>query len=372
MKFHPSPPWRRAVLLMAVLAVGGCASQAGAASADGCPGLPTGAADATALAGALQVDGYGVGGLLTEAVAADLSPLVAFLETHAGLDHTSVCLTVDNTTGEVAVGRGEVSGTAYGEHRAVVLTIRPNALLPLDDQAAGVADRVSSMARRGLIHVALWQASGGWLPGDLPANSVAWYAARIAGYPAWRSEQMPDPLRLEPSAAGLLTGSFSAFAVARTGMQIIAHAAPDTPASFTPGWGESTPTAWNPGTAGFAISLGALVVASASLLVALRRRRQTGVVPAPSVEGAAADPPASPPVLAPAAGPTSAFAVAPPVGSTRASQRSPEYGKPSAAATLPNLLRGGGTRPGTQCAWTVACSMAIQSRPRPSSGITHE
>lgn len=163
-----------APFLAAFTLVAPLAPAAAAPYTSGCAAVfPATTFDTTAASGPVVVRGAGVTQEMTDRFAGEFSQIVELLEADiASLEGVEVCLFIDEMDID-AVALGWYPGLplraiAFGQQGVVALS----AWMTRYVEDAGVA---------GLIHVALWRASGGSYPQPFGDDVVGWYLGRLAG-----------------------------------------------------------------------------------------------------------------------------------------------------------------------------------------------
>jgi hypothetical protein len=238
-------PFLAALFLAAFLA-----PVAAAQEAAGCAAVfPTTTFDTEAPSGPVVVRGAGVTVELTERFAREFSRIVEWLEADiASLEGVEVCVFVDEVhLNAEALGWYPglpLRAIAFGEQGVVALSAWMTRYL----QDAGVA---------GLIHVALWRASGGLYPQPFGDDVIGWYLGRLAGtteaihslylrqqiglrepwppFP-WSVATISDPILWKPEFGYGGAGDFTDYVAGVEGAGYLAAPDPDRLAVLDEGW----------------------------------------------------------------------------------------------------------------------------------------
>jgi|GEM_PF-1570461 len=211
--------------------------------------FPEAAFDTAARTGPVVVRGAGVNVEMTERFAGEFSLIVQWLEADIGpLDGVEVCLFADEIALDAeALGwysDHPLRAVAFGELGAVAVSAWMTRYL----QDAGVV---------GLIHIALWRASGGDYPQPFADDVIGWYLGRLDGtteaihsiflrqniglrepwppFP-WAISTLADPILWRPEFGYGGAGDFTSFVVAAEGAGYLASPDPDRLAALDEGW----------------------------------------------------------------------------------------------------------------------------------------
>ena len=206
--------------------------------------------ETSAAAGPVMVYGSGVAATLLDRFAADYAELAVPLQAEmGGLDDDVVVCIFDGDLPLDAQAMGWPEGqklhaAAFGEDRMVVVS----AYLIAVAQGAG---------RAGLLHVAMWQVSGGEYPQPFGDDVAGWYRNRIDDrvepvhaqfvrantglsepWPPfqWAAGRMVEPLLWNPEFGYGGNGDFTNFAVATAGTSILANPLGVDLATLDEGW----------------------------------------------------------------------------------------------------------------------------------------
>lgn len=232
---------RRISLLLALLAAAAALAPAAAAQeASGCAAVfPTTTFDTSAPAGPVVVRGAGLNVEMTERFSRELTQVAELLGTEvSSLGGVEVCLFADEMDID-AEALGWYPGlplraAAFAEQGVVAVST----WLPRYTTDAGVV---------GLIHVALWRASGGSYPQPFADDVIGWYLGRLAGttdaihslylrqqiglhepwppFP-WSISTLEDPVLWKPEYGYGGAGDFTDYVVEAKGVGYLA--APDS------------------------------------------------------------------------------------------------------------------------------------------------
>ena len=246
---------RRLVPLLAVSALFALglavpAPPAAAQGAVGCQGLfPDTEFDTRAEAGPVVVYGSGIHPDMTARFAGEYANVVAWVEADiASLAGVEVCLFEDKIPLDAqALGWPEgvyLRAAAFGEQGLVALSALN----------VGV---VGDAGKAGLIHIALWRASGGTYPQPFGDDVMGWYLGRDAGateaihslylrqqiglrepwppFP-WTVSKISDPILWHPDFGRGGSGDFTAYVAAARGAAFLAAPSPDELATLDEGW----------------------------------------------------------------------------------------------------------------------------------------
>ena len=223
-------------LLVTFAAVVLLAPAAAAQEAGGCAAVfPTSTFDTTAAAGPVVVRGAGLTVEMTERFAGDWTQVVEWLEADISpLDGAEVCVFSDEMDLDAqALGWSPglpLRAVAFGERGVVALS----AWQTRYTADAGVV---------GLIHIALWRASGGSYPQPLGDDVIGWYLGRLSGttgaihnlylrqqiglrepWPPvpWSDSTLADPILWKPEYGYGGAGDFTDFVVGVKGSAYLA------------------------------------------------------------------------------------------------------------------------------------------------------
>jgi hypothetical protein len=242
---------RRLAFVVVLLAAAGSAAPAGAAqTAAGCAGLVPGASfDTQASAGPVVVRGSGLNLAMTQRYAGSFAQVVEWMDADiADLTGVEVCIFSDELPLDAeALGwypGQELRAGAFGEQGVVVLSAWQPGL-------------VTTAGNVGLIHVALWRASGGSYPQPFGDDVMGWYLGRLGGltqeihnvylrqqlgmrepWPpfAWASTRIDDPILWNPEIGYGGSGDFTRYVVGVEGASFLADPDPALLTQLDEGW----------------------------------------------------------------------------------------------------------------------------------------
>jgi hypothetical protein len=300
---------------------------AAAQQAAGCAAIFPGTTfDTSAPAGPVVVRGAGLTGEMTVRFAGELTQLVEWLEADIGsLEGAEVCLFIDEMA-IVAEALGWYPGlplraVVFGEQGVVAVSVWQ----PRFTADAGAV---------GLVHIALWRASGGSYPQPFADDVIGWYLGRRAGtteaihnlylrqqiglrepWPAfpWSVSTLSDPVLWKPEYGYGGAGDFTDFVVGAKGSGYLAAPALDELAGLDEEWRQALfddsgaipggSKGWIAGVIAAVVLLGAAItfawLGRVSRLRAEEALRQLAVAPAAS---AGADPAAAGAAVRPSVG----------------------------------------------------------------------
>ena len=240
---------RRAVVGAGLVVLALFGAPPASAQAEGCESRFDAAFETSVEVGPVTVRGSGLNRELTERFADDFAPLIELLDEDLGtLDGVEVCIFEDRIPVDAqALGWPEgqsLRAISFGEDRLVVLS-------------SWLIGRVPDAGPAGLIHVALWQTSGGTYPQGFADDVMGWYRARLDGsldaihsvylryqigltepwppFP-WTVSTIRDPILWNPEFPYGGAGDFTDFAVGQEGTALLSDPDPAEIARLDEGW----------------------------------------------------------------------------------------------------------------------------------------
>jgi hypothetical protein len=241
---------RRLTLLFTLAALAATAPSANAQEAAGCEAFfPEAEFESRADAGPVVVRGSGLAPEMTRRYAGDFDEVVDRVAAEiGGLAGVEVCIFADDIPLDAeALGwypGHPLRAVAFGEEGIVVISAWLPGLVP----AAGNV---------GLIHVGLWQESGGSYPQPFADDVMGWYLGQLAGttgamhnaflrqqigmrepwppFP-WATSRIEDPILWNPEFGYGGAGDFTDYVVRSEGAAFLADPDPDRLVVLDEGW----------------------------------------------------------------------------------------------------------------------------------------